>query len=340
VGANTNDHKSSTIYRTLLTELDIHPVLIDIGASVASPDVWGPIAGDSVYVGFDPDQRELKATGGDGFARSFIVKKAVTSDEGVDSLQFYFTKLPTCSSVLKPDTQSLSDYLISDFFTIERKGHVPAITLNALVDQLGLDRVDWVKTDSQGTDLRLIESLRPNLLQRVLAVDVEPGLIDAYQGEDLFIDAHRQLTGKGFWLSRLDVQGTAKMRRATFDRVRTLCNDIDLGGMVQAIRVTPGWVNARYLRTTGWLADMNADKGAYTLLWIFARLDEQVGFALDVVVAYEERFGQDRWSTLMQQDCLRALPLARSARGSWGSLIRRCVPGWLKRRISRLRQVG
>ena len=64
------------------------------------------------------------------------------------------------------------------------------------MDRLSLSGIDWLKTDSQGTDLRIFNSLRPEVRSRVLAIDIEPGLIDAYVGEDLFVDAHKELHPK------------------------------------------------------------------------------------------------------------------------------------------------
>ena len=40
-------------------------------------------------------------------------------------------------------------------FVVEREADVPATTLDAVLDRLGLPGIDWLKTDSQGIDLRL-----------------------------------------------------------------------------------------------------------------------------------------------------------------------------------------
>ena len=48
------------IVNNLLSKLDIHPVLIDIGASGARSEIWEGIARHSIYVGFDSDDRDLQ----------------------------------------------------------------------------------------------------------------------------------------------------------------------------------------------------------------------------------------------------------------------------------------
>ena len=293
-----------SVFDQLLSKLEIHPVLIDIGASLASPRIWGPIAGHSVYVGFDPDLRELRTITDQAYYKAVIVNEAVTCEKGSAEVRFYFTKSPTCSSTLKPDAASLGEYLFADLFVVEREAVVRATTLDVVLDRLALPGVDWLKTDSQGTDLRLFESLKPDRRARVLALDMEPGLIDAYVGEDLFVDAHKQLLRSGFWLSDLEVQGTVKMRSATLSRLKSM--DPDLDKAVGSIKNSPGWVNARYLRTAAWLAQGDFDKRDYALLWVFACLDGQVGFAGDLAVAYEKRFGEDDTSRFMLAEALRA----------------------------------
>lgn len=201
--------------RDLLTFFGIDPVLVDVGASLGSPDVWRPIAANSTYLGFDPDRREAASAAQGGFRRTVIVNEAVTSEPGTAEVRFFLTRAPACSSTLEPDLASLANYHIHDLFLTERQATVPAATLDAILARLGLDRIDWLKCDSQGTDLRIFRSLGERLRPGVLALDIEPGLIDAYRGEDLFVDAQKHLVANGFWLSRLEVKGAVRARSAT-----------------------------------------------------------------------------------------------------------------------------
>ncbi len=47
-----------------------------------------------------------------------------------------------------------------------------------------MDYIDGYKTDSQGTDLRIFNSLPKEIINKILLAEFEPGIIDAYQGED------------------------------------------------------------------------------------------------------------------------------------------------------------
>jgi hypothetical protein len=297
----------NTVIDQLLTDLDIHPVLIDIGASGAPPAIWESIAPHSIYVGFDPDLREMHEIPDTRFQRAVIVDEAISSSPEDKEILFYLTKSPYCSSTLKPDTDALSDYVFSDLFTIDRETTVHATTLNEVVERLSLPRIDWFKTDSQGTDLRLFTSLRDDISSSVLAIDIEPGLIDAYVGEDLFADAHKALTERGFWLSNLDVCGTIRMKSATVKEITATNMDIDEALIERSIRRTPCWVEARYLRTPKSLIQVNAGKREFALLWVFALIDNQTGFAIDLALEYERIFGGDKISQLMKDEPLRRI---------------------------------
>ena len=78
---------------------------------------------------------------------------------------------------------------------------VRATATDSVLSRLDISRLRTSdRFDSQGIDLRLINSISSDVLSRVMAIDTEPGLIDIYQGEDLFVDVHRDLTSNGFWL--------------------------------------------------------------------------------------------------------------------------------------------
>lgn len=291
--------RESKVISELLSRLDIHPVLIDIGSSGGPPDIWDSIARNSIYVGFDPGQERTRELGQGRFYKTIIINEAVTGKKGTDKVLFYFTKSPLCSSTLRPDTESLSQYLFADFFVVEREETVLATLLDSVLDRLSLSRVDWFKTDSQGIDLRLFNSLRDQIRGRVLAIDIEPGLIDAYVGEDLFVDAHRDLTQSGFWLSNLEVNGAVRLRRST---CHTFNKDGSYELLEKTLKKSPAWCEARYLRTIESLACGDFGKPDYVLLWIFALLDNQVGFAADLTIEYESTFGKDAVSETMRDE--------------------------------------
>ena len=324
----------SDVINNLLSNLDIHPVLIDVGASGTTPEIWDSIAQNSIYVGFDPDLREIQELPDNRFHRAIIVNEAITSEETSDEVLFYLTKSPYCSSVLEPDLNSLSNYIFSDLFAIERETKVQATTLNSVVERLSLTGVNWLKVDTQGTDLRIFNSLKNDSRSQLLAIDIEPGLIDAYKGEDLFVDAHKDLVKQGFWLSDLNVFGEVRLKRATLDKIVNIDNELTAELVSSYHKKSPGWCEARYLRTIDWLIQSNLEKHHYIMLWVFALLDRQFGFAIELAFEYEKIFGSDDISRVMIDEPIKWVkqlrPEKKLVRSIAGKLIPVPLKQWLK----------
>lgn len=320
---------------SVLAAMDLHPILVDVGASGAPPPIWASLAARSIYVGFDPDAREMREIPNGAFYKHYILNQAVTAETDQAEVEFYLTRSPFCSSTLPPNHVELSDYLFADFFTVERQARVPAITLAEMLTRLSLTQIDWLKVDSQGTDLRLFMSLAPELRERVLALDIEPGLIPAYAGEDTFVEAHRTLLDSGFWLSNLSVKGAVRMRAETLARLAE--QDVTRPMLERVVSPSPGWVEARYFRTTAWLRRSGASQRDVALLWACAVADQQLGFALDVVSAWDRAFGTDELSQHMHQA---TLAMFRRSPRYWRARISQWVPARWRSWLSRLRGRG
>src|SRR3954463_7335611 len=143
----------------LLRDLDLKPVLMDVGASGAPPPIWSELAPHSTYVGFDPDSREIHEDRVAGFHRSVIINEAVTAEKNASEISFYLTRSPFCSTVLDPNPQAAAHWLERDLFEVEDRASVRATTIDSVLRRLDISRIDWIKLDTQGTDLRLLNSI-------------------------------------------------------------------------------------------------------------------------------------------------------------------------------------
>lgn len=323
----------SEVISDLLSKLENHPVLIDVGASGKPPEIWEAISKHSIYVGFDPDLRDIHEPTDGHFHQTIIVNEAVTDKQENDQINFYLTRFPHCSSALQPDLLSLNNFIFADLFSPEKVIQVRAITLNSVLDRLSLKRLDWLKLDTQGTDLRIFNSLEDNIRSHILAVDIEPGLIDAYLEEDLFVDVHKDLIKQGFWLANLNVRGSVRLKRTTLERV------IDEGISPEMINLhhkrSPGWCEARYLRTIDWLTQGNFIKSDYILLWAFSMLDQQFGFSLDVGFEYERVFGKDDFSQLMINETISHIKKLKP-KENFLTIAKRLIPSQWKQTLKTL----
>ena len=282
------DRKILIEIRNLVKKYKIHPVLIDIGASGKPPKVWNDIKLYSRYVGFDPDSRDIPDSKLLGYWKANIIDKAVVAGED-QSVNIFLTKSPHCSSVLNPDLDALKHYAWHDLFIVLEKTKVSAISLPTLIKQISLDRIDWFKTDSQGTDLRLFLSIPVSIRDHILSVDIEPGLMPAYKNEDFFTQAHERLIEEGFWLSDINIGSCPRIHQNSINKIFKTKNQDAGKSCIGALASSPYYCEARYLRSIEWLKSHNAEERDYLLLCIFALIDGKIGYALDVINAYKEK---------------------------------------------------
>lgn len=296
---------AENVFGRVLSQRARRPLLVDVGSADGAPPVWRTIAPWCCYLAFDADPR----ASGDRraqFQESVVSTHAVVADLAAGDIVLYLTEAAQCSSTLRPDPASLAEYFFSPLFEVKAEKHVPATTLDDELARRAWPCIDWLKIDSQGTDLRIFQSLRDDVRDRVLALDLEPGLIDAYEGEDLFVDSHRTVVRQGFWLSNVRIGQAVRMRHSTLRAIEPRHADVTPVTIETGVRGTPAWVEARYLRTIEWVV---ARSGPHDLplLWVFAVLDGQIGFALDVAVAYREHAGPGAMADLLENEAVRIL---------------------------------
>ncbi len=191
------------------------PILVDIGASGEINKNWKKLAKYSVCLAFDADDREvdyIENEQGD-YKKLILFNQAVTYDES-SNVKFFLTKSPFCSSILEPDIDSLSSFPYADLFSIVGEEKVPATNIPYILNQLNYKYVDWFKTDSQGIDLKLFESIPQEIRNNILVIDFEPGIIDGYKKEDKFWHILSYMENYDFWMSELITKG--------FQRISTL----------------------------------------------------------------------------------------------------------------------
>jgi len=107
-----------------------------------------------------------------------------------------------------------------------------------------LTYVDWIKLDSQGTDLRLYKSLPTFISRSNLVVQFEPGFIDAYKNEDKAHHILSYMDDKPFWLCDLSIKGSLRMSREYFSSLPYYITKFITGFH----RTSPCWCEMTYVR--------------------------------------------------------------------------------------------
>ena len=263
------------------------PVLVDIGASGRFHPEWKILGKFSVCLAFDADEREMGyAQSASGRFRRFVVTPAVVTEKKPGLSDFYLTKFPFCSSVLRPDSATLEDWAFADFFAVEKKTRLRSENLQQVLKREGLDYVDWFKTDSQGIDLRLFKSLGPRLAKKVLAAEFEPGIINAYHGEDKLHHLLDYMDKGPFWMNSMRLDGVPRVHRKVLKDTLTAaqCRYLHL-----AVKRSPAYAEVSYLNSMEQREEFT--QRDFLLACAFGLVKGQFGFVLLISRTAQEAFG-------------------------------------------------
>ena len=268
------------------------PVLVDVGASGALHPAWKEIAPYSICIAFDADAREMThVRNAPGSFRELFVYNRIVSDGPAGQERFYLTKSPFCSSRLRPNHTELRNWAFADSFELVNETTLPTTQVAEILKELKLQRIDWLKIDSQGTDLRLFRNIPEPIRHKILNVEFEPGIINAYQGEDLLADVLRHMGSEPFWASKLNVRGNVRMSQEVY---KTL-SPFKQRHIPRYLPIAPAWVEINY---TNNFQNPELNKRDFLLGWVFSTLLAQHGFALQLAQEGQKRFGDSSFDRL------------------------------------------
>ena len=263
------------------------PVLVDIGASGTIHETWEPIAKYAICIAFDADSRDFEICESEdkGWRKLYSMNRLVAS-EATEEMDFYLTHSPHCSSSLAPDKEALKPWAFSPLFEVENIVKLPSVYLQSALLKAGVDYIDGYKTDSQGTDLRIFNSLPTEIIDKMLIAEFEPGIIDAYKGEDKLHHLLAHMEKEPFWISKMEIKGSQRINHLDFKSL----NYFQQRGIGSFLKMAPGWCEISYLNK---MEQSEMTLREYFLAWVFASLSSEHGFALFVSKKGFELFGEN-----------------------------------------------
>lgn len=275
---------------------DNPPVLLDLGGSGGIHEAFRKIEKYAKIICIDGDDRDFKVQE----SKNIIPIKTIVTEFANGTCDFYLTSSPHCSSTLEPLNSSLTDYSFSDLFNVTNKIKVNSTTLTEVLSINNISVVDWFKTDTQGTDLRLFKSLPENVREKVIVAEFEPGIIDAYKGEDKFFEVLAYMSNKCFWVDDAKIKGSIRMNLA-FLAKHVPENKLKMYLTVN--KESPGWCEVSFINSFE-QPEMRSKRNLLLGI-VFSVLKKQPGFALKLAfegnVIYNEKIFGDIASLIMEQ---------------------------------------
>lgn len=279
--------------------IDKPPVLIDIGASGALPHHWKLLAQFSICVAFDADTRDFVVSESENgeWKKLYSLNRLVAANPS-DGVDFYLTSEPHCSSALHPDNEALKPWAFRHLFDVEKLVKLPAVDLQSVLVKIGIDYIDWYKTDSQGTDLRIFDALPTSTIGGIIAAEFEPGIIDAYMGEDKLHQLMAYMDKKPFWVSHMQIKGSQRIDQ---DDLLSL-SSLQRRYISSFLKTAPGWSEISYINN---LSDIKLSCREYLLAWLFATIKGEHGFGLHVAKNGAIKFQEPLFDELYDQSLRR-----------------------------------
>jgi FkbM family methyltransferase len=275
---------ASEVASLLATLLDDPIVIVDVGCRWGFADTWDQLGDRCRAVGFEPDEDECERLRNHYHDRPSveIVPRALGSKPGPATL--YITREPACSSLYQPSDDVVDRHPRLEPQRLVTRQQVELITLDNWCEQQGVDRVDFIKLDTQGSELDVLRGAS-RTLEWAIAVQTEVEFNRLYEGQPLFGDVDRFLRDHGFVLWQLENLAHHRQRGARSGLRR--CTEFFDWDVAQFSR-RPGqlfWADALFVRadvarpqtTTAWREALR-----HACLSAALGLDDLAGLALDI----------------------------------------------------------
>lgn len=170
--------------------------IIDIGAADmegVSPSYKILIdLGITDIIGFEPNQEACETLNKKNEEGSLYLPYFI--GDGA-SATFYETNWAPTGSLYPPNTELLEKFHYLNEVTILKKEH--QVQTHRLDDIPEIDRVDFLKMDIQGSELKVLEN-GVNVLNSTVLVQVEVEFVEMYKDQPLFSDVDSFLRSQGF----------------------------------------------------------------------------------------------------------------------------------------------
>ncbi|NQU34616.1 MAG: FkbM family methyltransferase [Bacteroidetes bacterium] len=190
-------------FKPMFTNLykDFPIVLIDVGASGGLERNWLEAEQHLKIIGFEPDER----------AYSDLMKKKnnmyyyfnIALGGEKTATPFYLTEKQQTSSVYRPNYKFLNNFPEVERFNLVGDVELETDTLDNIA-QHSFSRADFIKLDTQGSELSILEGGKEILSNEIFGIEIEIEFADIYENQPLFADVDKVIREFGFHL--FDIQ--------------------------------------------------------------------------------------------------------------------------------------
>lgn len=200
------------VYKKMLRNNSIK--IIDIGASGGLNSRWDELEECIFPILFEPDFNEYEKIKDNMTNKGIVINKALSNKE--KTIDFYVCRKQQVSSVYKPNRKFLDDFPDSERFDVLKTLRIEASTLDVQLDKNNINDIDFIKIDTQGHELAILEGA-VQTLEDVIGIELEIEFLEMYEGQPLFNEVNGFLHGENFKLMDLRGHFWRKKKKREFD---------------------------------------------------------------------------------------------------------------------------
>ena len=190
----SNEHKKKKYSRENNRSLTI----LDIGCRWGFADKFVNDTNNLIIYGFDPDAEECERLEKHyNNSNIKLIPLALSDKSGISKL--YLTSEPACSSLYKPNKVLTENYPALHCAQEISQIEVKTSTLNDWLKETDVNSVDYIKIDTQGSELNILRGAT-NILSSVRFLEVEVEFNPIYDGQPVFSEIDLFLRKHGFML--------------------------------------------------------------------------------------------------------------------------------------------
>ncbi len=173
--------------------------LVDIGARQGLQRNWLPAEKHLIKIFVEPEQSGFKNLIENVDERTTLLNVALYKERR--QIDFYVCRKPNVSSIYPPHKEFLDRFPRPERFDVVAINKVQAETLDGVLKSKGnlqSPSVDFIKIDTQGSELDIIKGSTEVMHSGVIGFEVEVEFAEMYKGQPLFDDVHSVLREHGF----------------------------------------------------------------------------------------------------------------------------------------------